>query len=315
VKSTGDQLKIFSGNANPDLAREICRHLRQPLGQARVVRFPDGEIWVKIAENVRGADVFVVQPTFAPADNLMELLILCDALLRASARRITAVIPYFGYARQERKSEPRVPISAKLVANLISSAGVNRVLTMDLHSEVITGFFDLPVDHLFAAPVIIGHFRKKRLRDFVVVAADTGGVVRARAFAKRLGDLPLVVIDKRRPEPTQAEVMNVIGDVRGRKAVVVEDIIDTATTITKVAEALKAHGAKDIYVSCTHPILSGEAVRKLEASPIKEVVVTNTVPLPPEKRRKKITVLSVAGLFGEAVQRIHEERSVSSLFI
>jgi len=190
MKSTGDQLKIFCGNANPDLAREICRHLRQPLGQARVVRFPDGEIWVKIGENVRGADVFVVQPTFAPADNLMELLILCDALLRASARRITAVIPYFGYARQERKSEPRVPISAKLVANLISSAGVNRVLTMDLHSEVITGFFDLPVDHLFAAPVIIGHFRKKRLRDFVVVAADTGGVVRARAFAKRLGDLP-----------------------------------------------------------------------------------------------------------------------------
>lgn len=315
MPSVGDQLKIFTGNANPELAREICEHLKKPLGQAQVARFPDGEIWVKIGENVRGADVFVVQPTFAPADNLMELLIMCDALLRASAHRITAVIPYFGYARQERKSEPRVPISAKLVANLISAAGVNRVLTMDMHSEVISGFFDLPVDHLFAAPVIIGHFRKKRLRDFVIVAADTGGVVRARAFAKRLGDLPLVVIDKRRPEPTQAEVMNVIGDVGGKNAVIVEDIIDTATTITKVAAALKDQGARDIYVSCTHPVLSGDAVRRLEASPIKEVVVTNTVPLPPEKQRKKIAVLSVAGLLGEAVQRIHEERSVSSLFI
>jgi len=315
MSSAGDQLKVFTGNASPELARKICRHLRKPLGQARVTRFPDGEIWVKVEENVRGADVFVVQPTFAPADNLMELLIMSDALLRASARRITAVIPYFGYARQERKSEPRVPISAKLVANLISSAGVNRILTMDMHSEVISGFFDLPVDHLFAAPVLIGYFLKKRLKNFVVVAADTGGVVRARAFAKRLGDLPLVVIDKRRPEPTQAEVMNVIGEVRGKNAVVVEDIIDTATTIAKVAEALKANGARNIYVSCTHPILSGDAVRKLEASPIKEVVVTDTVPLLPEKRRKMITVLSVSELFAEAVQRIHEERSVSSLFI
>ncbi len=315
MPSIVDQLKIFSGNANPGLAREICRHLKKPLGQAQVSRFPDGEIWVKIGENVRGADVFVVQPTYAPADNLMELLIMCDALLRASARRITAVIPYFGYARQERKSEPRVPISAKLVANLISAAGVNRILTMDMHSEVISGFFDLPVDHLFAAPVLIGHFRKRRLGNLVVVAADTGGVVRARAFAKRLGDLPLVVIDKRRPEPTQAEVMNVIGDVRGKNTVIVEDIIDTATTITKVAEALKAQGARDIFVSCTHPVLSGDAVRRLDTSPIKEVIVTNTVPLPAEKRRKKIAVLSVAGLLGEAVQRIHEERSVSSLFI
>ena len=313
--SAGDQLKVFTGNASPELARKICRHLRKPLGKARVTRFPDGEIWVKVEENVRGADVFVVQPTFAPADNLMELLIMSDALLRASARRITAVIPYFGYARQERKSEPRVPISAKLVANLISSAGVNRILTMDMHSEVISGFFDLPVDHLFAAPVLIGYFLKKRLKNFVVVAADTGGVVRARAFAKRLGDLPLVVIDKRRPEPTQAEVMNVIGEIRGKNAVVVEDIIDTGTTIVKVAEALKANGARNIYVSCTHPILSGDALRKLEASPIKEIVVTDTVPLLPEKRRKMITVLSVAELFAEAVQRIHEERSVSSLFI
>lgn len=315
MKLPKGELKVFTGNANPGLAREISKRLHQPLGQAQVTRFPDGEIWVKIEENVRGADVFVVQPTFAPAENLMELLIMADALLRASAYRITAVIPYFGYARQERKSEPRVPISAKLVANLISASGVNRVLTMDMHSEVISGFFDLPVDHLFAAPVILGYFRRKRLKEFVIVAADTGGVVRARAFAKRLGDLPLVVIDKRRPAPTQAEVMNVIGEVRGKHAVIVEDIIDTGTTITKVAYALRAQGARDIYVSCTHPIFSGEAVYKLEASPIKEVVVTNTVPLPPEKRLKKVTILSVAGLFAEAMQRIHEERSVSTLFI
>lgn len=310
-----DELKIFSGNANRKLAEEICKYLKQSIGDATVSKFPDGEIRVKINENVRGTDVFVVQPTYAPAENLLELLIMMDALLRSSARRITCVIPYFGYGRQERKSEPRVPISAKLVANIISSAGANRILTMDLHSEVITGFFDLPVDHLFAAPVLIGYFLRKHIKNFAVVSPDTGGVVRARAFAKRLGDIPLVVIDKRRPEPAMAEVMNIIGDIEGKNVVVVEDIIDTGNTILKVASALKEKGAKDIYVSCTHPILSQNASTRLAKSPIKEIVVTNTIPMSPEKRISKIRVLSVAPLLGEAIKRIHEEKSVSSLFI
>lgn len=311
-----NEMKIFSGTANPWLTKDICKALRQPLGDCTISRFSDGELRIKINENIRGADVFIVQPTFSPGDNLMELLVMTDAAKRASAKRITAVIPYFGYSRQERKDQPRVPISAKLVANLITTAGANRVLTLDLHAEPIQGFFDIPVDHLYASPVLISHFVMHKLKDLVVVSPDTGGVPRARAFAKRLGnDTPLAIIDKRRPGPNRIEILNVVGDVAGKNCLIVDDIMDTARTISEVAIILKKNGAKDIYACATHGVLSGNAIDSLQRSPIKELVISDTIPLAPEKRIPKIKVLSIARLLAEAIRRIHQERSVSSLFV
>ncbi|MEW6447811.1 MAG: ribose-phosphate pyrophosphokinase [Bacillota bacterium] len=307
-------MRIFSGNANPKLAEEICHYLGVPLGDSAVGRFSDGEIWVRVNENVRGADVFVIQPTCWPInENLMELLIMIDALRRASARRITAVIPYYGYARQDRKTRGREPITAKLVANLITAAGARRVLTVDLHAGQIQGFFDIPVDHLPAGPLLAQHLMARGLEDIVVVSPDVGGVVRARELAARVG-APLAVIDKRRPEPNVSEVMDIIGPVRGKTAVMVDDIIDTAGTITKGAEALCEWGARDVYVICTHPVFSGTAVERLATPAIKEIYVTNTIPLPPEKLLDKIRVISVAPLLGEVIIRIHEDLSVSKLF-
>jgi ribose-phosphate pyrophosphokinase len=310
-----NDLMLFSGNANFPLASKIASYLNIRLSDLEVSHFSDGEIYVQIKENARGKDVFVVQPTSPPAnEHIMELLIIIDALKRASARRITAVIPYFGYARQDRKVQPRVPISSKLVANLLTVAGVNRVLTMDLHAGQIQGFFDIPVDHLFAAPVVVDYFKKKNLKDFVIVSPDPGGVERARAIAKRLSDASMAIIDKRRPEINQAEVLHVVGEVKGKDVIIIDDIIDTAGTVTKAAKALEDAGAHDIYVSCTHPVLSGDAIEKLENSSIKEVVVTDTIPLK-DKKSGKLTVLSVAELFGEAIKRTHEETSITSLFI
>lgn len=308
------ELKVFSGTANPDLSVDIGRELGQALGECTIGRFSDGEIRVQINENVRGADVFILQPTFMPSDNLMELLILMDAARRASAKRITAVIPYFGYARQERKDMPRVPISAKLVANLITVAGAHRILSMDMHTEAIQGFFDIPVDHLYASPVLIKHFQQLGVQDFVVVSPDTGGVNRARAFAKRLGDLPLAFIDKRRPGPNKIEVLNIIGEVADKNCLIVDDVMDTARTICEVAGILKQNGAQSIYATATHGVLSGSAIQSITDSPITEVVLTNTIPLPPEKRISKIKVLSISKLLADAIKRIHNEESVSSLF-
>ncbi|MDO9392178.1 MAG: ribose-phosphate pyrophosphokinase [bacterium] len=311
-----NEMKIFSGTANPGLTKDICKVLRQPMGDCTICHFSDGELRVKINENIRGADVFIVQPTFSPGDNLMELLIMTDAAKRASAKRITAVIPYFGYSRQERKDQPRVPITAKLVANLITIAGANRVLTLDLHAEPIQGFFDIPVDHLYASPVLIRHFIKHKLKDLVVVSPDTGGVPRARAFAKRLGnDTPLAIIDKRRPGPNRVEILNVVGDVAGKNCLIVDDIMDTARTISEVAIILKKNGARDIYACATHGVLSGSAIDALKRSPIKELVLSDTIPLTPEKKISKIKVLSIATLLAEAIRRIHQEKSVSSLFV
>ena len=310
-----NELKLFTGNANPRLAEEIAEYLRVQLGKINVSPFPDGEILVEIGENVRGADVFVIQPTCPPVnDNLMELLIMIDALRRASARRITAVIPYYGYARQDRKVKPRAPISAKLVANLITTAGVNRILAMDLHAGQIQGFFDIPVDHLFAAPVLIGYFEKKEIQELVVVAPDPGGVERARAFAKRL-DVPMAIIDKRRTEEREVKVMHVIGDVAGKNAIIFDDMIDRAGTMVEAIRGLKENGVKDVYYGAVHPVLSDPAVERIESSDLKEVVVTNTIPLRSGRESKKITVLSVASLLGEAIKRIHTETSVSSLFV
>ncbi len=314
---TAGKLVLFTGNANPRLAQEIADYLGTPLAEAEVSQFSDGEVFVQINENVRGADVFVVQPTCAPVNhNLMELLIMIDALKRASAQRITSVMPYFGYARQDRKVQPRVPISAKLVADLITAAGAHRLLTMDLHAGQIQGFFNIPVDHLFAAPVLLQVFNERSWAsgDTVVVSPDAGGVERARAFAKRL-DASLAFIDKRRTGPNEARVMHVIGEVQGKDAIIVDDIIDTAGTIIQSALALKEAGAQRIFVSCTHPVLSGPAVERIEKSVLEEVVVTNTIPLAEPKAAKKITVRSVAPLLGEAIKRIHGETSVSSLFV
>jgi ribose-phosphate pyrophosphokinase len=310
-----NEVKIFSGNSNRALAEEICRYLKVPLGEANLSRFSDGEISFQILENVRGADVFVVQSTCPPVDsNMMELLIMLDAFYRASARRITAVIPYFGYARQDRKDKPRVPISAKLAANLVMTAGANRVLAVDLHAGQIQGFFDLPVDHLFAAPVLIEYFRTKAVTDLVVVSPDAGGVERARAYAKRLG-VELVIIDKRREKANVAEVLHVIGEVEGRNALIVDDMIDTAGTLKEVAEVLIKHGVRQVYACCTHPVFSGPALDRIDESPLREVVVTNTIPLRPDCRSNKVKYLSVAPLLGEAIRSIHEETSVSRLFI
>lgn len=306
---------LFSGNANRKLAQEICEYLGTPLGLAEVTQFSDGETFVQISENVRGADVFVIQPTCPPVDHhLMELLIMMDALRRASAARITAVIPYYGYSRQDRKVQPRVPISSKLVADLISVSGANRVLTMDLHAGQIQGFFNIPVDHLFATPVLLQHFQEMDWDDGVVVAPDAGGVERARAFAKRL-DTSLAFIDKRREGPNDAKVMYIVGDVKDRNVIIVDDMIDTAGTIVQAVTALREQGAQRIYASCTHPVLSGQAIERIESSTLEEVVVTNTIPLDERRSSKKLTILSVASLLGEAIDRIHRETSVSSLFV
>ena len=311
-----DRLKVFTGNSNLTLATEICACLGVPLGSAPVRSFADGEVYLQIKENVRGADVFVVQSTCTPVDrHIMELLLLTDALKRASAERITAVIPYFGYARQDRKDKPRVPISAKLVASIIERAGADRVLALDLHAAPIQGFFDVPVDHLFAAPVMVEYFRNLKTPNLTVVSPDAGGVERARAFAKRL-DAPLAIIDKRREEANIAEVMHVIGDVEGRNCLMVDDLIDTAGTLVKGAEALVAHGAKFITACATHAVLSGPAVERITNSNIDQVVFSNSIPLKEEARLcGKIKTLSVAALLARAIESIHEETSVSGLFV
>jgi ribose-phosphate pyrophosphokinase len=310
-----EKFKIFSGTANEALADEVCNFLGMPRGQAQVIRFRDGECYVQIQENVRGCDVFVIQPTCRPVDeHLMELLLMIDALKRASARRITAVIPYFGYARQDRKDKPRSPISSKLVADLLTTAGAHRALIVDLHTPQLQGFFNIPVDHLFASPVLVDHFKKLSLPNLTVVSPDAGGVERARFFAKKV-DAALAIVDKRRVEINVAEVMNVIGAVSGRTCLIIDDLIDTAGTLVKTAEALLDNGATDVYACCSHPVLSGPAVENIARSAIREVVVTNTIPLTEEaKREPKIRVLSIAGLIGRAIQANHEETSVSKLF-
>ena len=311
------QLKLFSGSAHRALAGEIAEFLGVNVGQARLQRFPDTECSFQIDENIRGTDVFVVQPTCADVDrNLIELCVMIDAFRRSSASRITAVIPYYGYARQDRKDKPRVPISAKLVANLITAAGANRVLTMDLHKAQIQGFFDIPVDHLFAAPVIVDYCDRLGIPDLTIVSPDAGGAERARAYAKRL-DAELAIIDKRRSDDGTAEVMNVIGDVAGRTCIIQDDIIDTAGTIVKAAVALKGAGADRVFACAVHGVLSGPALERLEAAPIEQVIITNTIPLAKEKVEccKKIKQLSVARLLGQAIRSIHEETSVSLLFV
>src|SRR6516162_1250165 len=308
-----NHFKVFTGNANPALAAEICYELGCPLGAATVKQFSDGETHLQILENVRGADVFVVQPTCTPVDrNLMELLLMMDALKRASAERITAVLPYYGYARQDRKDRPRMPISARLVASLIERAGADRILALDLHAAQIQGFFDVPVDHLFAAPVMVDYFDDMKGEDLTVVSPDPGGVERARAFGKRMGS-PLAIIDKRRPEANVAEVMHVIGDVEGQHCLIVDDMIDTAGTLVKVAEALLARRAKSVRACATHAVLSGPAMERLRNSAIEEVIVTNSIPLSPEADNcTRIKPLSVAPLLAKAIQSIHEDGSVST---
>lgn len=307
---------IFTGNSNPDLAEEIVKYLKMPLGKALVGTFSEGEIRVKIEENVRGKDVFVVQSTCPPPnENLMELLILIDALKRASARRITAVLPFFGYARQDRKDQPRVPITAKLVANLLTTAGSNRILTVDLHAGQIQGFFDIPMDHLLAVTTFVNYFKKLKIKNVVVVSPDVGGIKMARAYAKRLHS-PLAIVDKRRIGGEDTEVMNILGaeEVKGRHAIIIDDIVATAGSVTEAAGALKKAGAKDVYAAITHPVLSGPAIKRIHNSAIKRMFVTNSIPLTKEKKHEKIKVLSIAPLLGEAIKRIHNEESVSSLF-
>ena len=310
------QLKLFSGSAHPALAQEIAEFLGVATGHARLQRFPDSECSFQIDENIRGTDVFVIQPTCTDVDrHIMELCVMIDAFRRSSASRITAVIPYYGYARQDRKDKPRVPISAKLVANLLSAAGTNRVLTMDLHKAQIQGFFDIPVDHLFAAPVIIDYCSRLAFPDLTIVSPDAGGAERARAYAKRL-DAELAIIDKRRTDDGTAEVMNVVGDVKGRTCIIQDDIIDTAGTIVKAANALKENGAGRIFACAVHGVLSGPAFERIEAAPLERLIVTNTIPLKDEwSRSRKIVELSVARLLGQAIRSIHEETSVSSLFV
>jgi ribose-phosphate pyrophosphokinase len=304
---------LMSGTANRPLAEEVAQHLGQPLCAVTIRRFADGEIFVKIDENVRGRDVYIVQSTNPPAENMMELLLLMDAARRASAARITAVIPYFGYARQDRKDQPRVAISAKLMANMVSMAGADRVLAMDFHQHQLQGFFDLPVDHLYAAPVLVNHYRQKQLRDLVIVAPDVGSAKMARGFAKRL-NASLAIIDKRRPSANVAEVLNVVGEVQGRDCIIPDDMIDTAGTMAEAVNALKRLGAEDVYCCATHGLLSGPAVDRLTASPVKEVVVTNTIDIPAARRFDRLRVLSIAGLLSKAVGYTHSDQSVSSLF-
>ena len=307
------QMLLMSGTANRPLAEEVAAHLGQPLCAVTLRRFADGELFVKIDENVRGRDVYIVQSTNPPAENMMELLLLMDAAKRASAARVTAVIPYFGYARQDRKDQPRVAISAKLMANMVSMAGADRVLAMDFHQHQLQGFFDLPVDHLYAAPVLVNHYRQKSLRDLVIVAPDVGSAKMARGFAKRL-NASLAIIDKRRPSANVAEVLNVVGDVKGRDCIIPDDMIDTAGTMAEAVNALKRLGAEDVYCCATHALLSGPAVERLAASPVKEVAVTNTIDIPRERRFDRLRVLSIAGLLSKAIGYTHSDQSVSSLF-
>jgi len=315
---THDRLQIFTGNANPELSKEICHFLGVgvELGRAMIKQFADGEIYLQIQENVRGGDVFIIQPTCTPVDsNLMELLLMIDALKRSSAQRITPVLPYYGYARQDRKDKPRVPISARLVAALLETAGADRVLCLDLHAAQIQGFFDIPVDHLFAMPVMIDYFKPLDIPNLTVVSPDAGGVERARAFAKRLNS-PLAIIDKRREEANVAEVMNVVGHVEGRNCILVDDLIDTGGTLVKGAEALLEKGAASVTACATHAVLSGPAVSRMEASELKEVVFTNSIPLSEEARKSnRIKSLSIGKLMAAAIKSIHEETSVSNLFV
>ncbi|MBU1083820.1 MAG: ribose-phosphate pyrophosphokinase [Candidatus Omnitrophota bacterium] len=309
-----DKLTVFTGNANPELAEAICKDLGVTMGDSYVNRFCDGETRVKINQNVRGKDVFVIQPTCDPAnENLMELLIMLDALNRSSARRITAVLPYFGYARQDRKDQPRVPITAKLAANLLTMSGADRVITIDLHAGQIQGFFDIPLDHLYAVSIFAEYFKKKKIENMVIVSPDVGGIKMARAYAKRLG-ADLAIVDKRRITDTKAEVMHIMGDVKGKNVILVDDIIATAGSITEAAVALKKNGSKDIYAAITHPVMCGPAVERLQRSEIKELIVTDTIPMTEEKRKARVVQLSVSGLLAEAIKRIHNEESVSALF-
>jgi ribose-phosphate pyrophosphokinase len=305
---------VVAGNASKALAQKVCDYLRLQITHTDLARFPDGEIDCRVLEDVRGSDVYVVQSTCPPVnENIMELLILIDCLRRASAERITAVIPYFGYARQDRKAEGRVPISAKLVANMITTAGAHRALSMDLHAAQIQGFFDIPMDHLYAAPAMIEYIKKLALSDLTVVTADVGGIKMARAYAKRLG-ADLAICDKRRSGPTETEVMHVIGNVEGRNVLIVDDMISTATSVADAARALKKHNAKDVYIVATHPVLAGKAVEKLAKAPIKEIIVSDTIPVE-GKELPNLRVLSIANLLGEAIRRIHKSESVSSLFV
>lgn len=309
-----EKLKIFTGRANAQLAKKIVEYLGVDLGDMQISSFSDGETYVKINENIRGRDVFLVQSTSPPVDeNLMELLIMIDACRRASAQRITAVIPYYGYARQDKKDKPRVPITAKLVANLITTAGVDRVLAMDLHVDQIQGFFDIKVDHLFAISVIVDYFRKKKLEDLVMLSPDVGGLRRARAYARAL-QVPLAIVDKRRPLINKAEVINIIGEVKDKQVLIVDDMIDTGGTLLAAVDILNKKGANTIRVACTHPVFSGNTIQKLKGSVLKEIIVTDTINLNLEANENKIKVLSVASLLGEAVRRIHQNKSVSSLF-
>ena len=313
---TGNPCKIFTGSANRELAGEICQYLSLPVGDSTLGRFSDGEIYFQINENVRGADVFVVQPTCHPVDcHLMELLLMIDALKRASAARITAVIPYYGYARQDRKDKPRVPISAKLVADLLEKSGVDRALALDMHAPQIQGYFNVPVDHMYATPVLLEYFIRKGLPHLTVVAPDAGGVERARFFAKKV-DAPLAIVDKRRVDIDVSEVLHIIGDVSGRTALIIDDIVDTAGTLVKTAEALLEQGAKQAYAVCTHAVLSGPAITRINSSELTELVVTNSIPLSGEAQScDRIRVLSVAPLLARAIRSIHEEASVSTLFV
>jgi ribose-phosphate pyrophosphokinase len=309
------KLKIIAGNANIELAKQITKNLGIELSEAKVGRFSDGEIQVKIVDNVRGADCYVIQPTCTPVnENLMELLILADALKRASAKRITAVVPYYGYARQDRKSEPRVPITARLVANLFATAGVTRVLTMDLHAGQIQGFFDIPVDHLYGAPVLLSYFKEKKLNDIVIVSPDAGGVERARSFAKHF-NADLAIVDKRRPRPNEASIMNIIGEVKDKTCIILDDLVDTAGTLTKVADAIKVKGAAKVFAAASHGVLSGNAKQRIQDSSIEELVITDSIPLSKDGLADKIVVLSIASILSEAIVRISKDESISAIFL
>jgi ribose-phosphate pyrophosphokinase len=318
VKNDDRQLSIFTGNANPELAAKIAKKLNTPLGKVSVECFSDGEICVEVMENVRGKDVFIIQPTCTPCnDNLMELMVMTDAMLRASAERVTAVIPYYGYSRQDRKSRSaRVPITAKVVANMLASVKLNRLLTVDLHADQIQGFFDIPIDNVYASPILLADVWQQSYQDLLVVSPDVGGVVRARALAKRLGDADLAIIDKRRPKANDSEVMNIIGDVKGKNCVVVDDLVDTAGTLCKAAAALKEQGAKSISAYCTHPVLSGDAIKNISGSVLDELVVTDTIPLSEAAQKcKQIRQVSIATMLAETIRRIHNDESVSEMYI
>jgi ribose-phosphate pyrophosphokinase len=304
-------LKVFSGRSNRPLAAKIARGVGEPLGHCEIKTFSDGEIWVKYSDNIRGSDVFIIQSTMPPAENLLELLIMIDAAKRASARKVAAVIPYFGYARQDRKDQPRVSITAKLVANLITGAGADRVITMDLHAPQIQGFFDIPVDHLYSSAILVKYFRKKKIANLAVASPDVGGIKMARAYAKRL-EADLIVIDKRRPRQNDAEIMNIIGEVKGKNILIVDDLVDTAGTLSNAVLALKKAGAEDVYAACTHPVLSGPAIQRIESSGLRKVVVTDTILLP--RQSPKIEVQSVSRIFAEAMRRTFRHMSISSLF-